>query len=120
MRHRDTTSSLLAKVVSQSPPKRTDHLLSGAVRSCTPYTAPPLKLQRLTPTESPRNSVSPGALADAEHAAGLNRIQAERARPRDDVVAVRAGVEPHLADALARELLDHLEAHVRRQDRKST
>ena len=37
MRRRNTTASLLSSVVSQPLSKRTDHLLSGAVRSCTPY-----------------------------------------------------------------------------------
>ena len=40
MQHRDTPSSLRLCRIPAASQKRTDHLLSGAVKSCTPYTVP--------------------------------------------------------------------------------
>src|SRR5579859_348152 len=55
-----------------------------------------------------------GILADRHDAAGDDRLQVQGARPLQDRVAVGAGIQPHLADALARHLVDDPQADVRR------
>src|SRR5262245_65227454 len=58
-------------------------------------------------------SVVAGTLADANDAASLDGIEAERLGPCDDLSVVGAGVQPDFGDPLARELVHHCHADFR-------
>ena len=53
-------------------------------------------------------------LADPDDAAGDDRANLEGLRARDQLVAFRAGIQPHFRNLLARDLVDDLFAHLRR------
>src|SRR5262252_1974546 len=53
-------------------------------------------------------------LPDGDDAAGDDRLEVEGTRPRDERVALGAGIEPHLGNSLLRDLVDDALADVGR------
>ena len=84
--------------------------LSSSPQSIAPGAWVSMRGLARVPAEAPGREgglVPPRTLADADDAAGLDRVEPELARARDDRRAVGAGIQPDLRDLFSRELVHH-------------